>query len=67
MTLEAAYDGTRGAWLQGSLCPIDSVTPKILAARGASLSNSNVHEAEAAGEQLLAAVSGSGAEGENRR
>ena len=40
MTLEAAYVGNRGAWLQGSLYSYNSVTPAILAANGLSLSNS---------------------------
>ncbi len=38
-TLEAAYVGNRGVWLQGSMYPINSVTPAILAAHGLSLSN----------------------------
>jgi hypothetical protein len=38
MTLEAAYVGNRGAWLQGSLYPLNAVTPAILAAHGLSLS-----------------------------
>jgi hypothetical protein len=40
MTFEAAYVGNRGVWLQGSLYPLNAVTPAILAARGLSLSNS---------------------------
>ncbi len=40
MTLEAAYVGNRGAWLQGALYPLNSVTPGILQSRGLSLSNS---------------------------
>ena len=38
MTLEAAYVGNRGAWLQGIMYPYNSVTPAILAAHGLSLS-----------------------------
>jgi len=40
MTLEAAYVGNRGAWLQGAIYPINSVTPAILAAHGLNLSSS---------------------------
>ncbi|MBV9397174.1 MAG: TonB-dependent receptor [Bryobacterales bacterium] len=39
MTLEAAWVGSRGAWLQGTMYQYNSVTPAILAARGLSLSN----------------------------
>jgi hypothetical protein len=38
MTLEAAYVGNRGAWLQGSMYSYNSVSPVILAAHGLSLS-----------------------------
>ena len=41
MTLEAAYVGNRGAWLQGSLYQFNSVTPAILAAHGFNLSNAS--------------------------
>jgi len=37
-TIEAAYVGNRGAWLQGALYPYNAVTPAILAAHGLSLS-----------------------------
>jgi outer membrane receptor protein involved in Fe transport len=40
MTIEAAYVANRGVWLQGTMYPLNSVTPAILAARGLSLSNS---------------------------
>ena len=39
MTIEGAYVGNRGAWLQGTIYPLNSVTPAILAAHGLSLSN----------------------------
>ncbi len=39
LTLEAAYVGNRGAWLQGTLDQLNSITPAILAAHGLSLSN----------------------------
>ena len=39
LTLEAAYVGNRSVWLQGTLYPLNSVTPAILAAHGLSLSN----------------------------
>ena len=39
LTVEAAYVGNRGAWLQGTLDQLNSVTPAILAAHGLSLSN----------------------------
>src|SRR5581483_6386359 len=38
LTLEAAWVGNRGAWLQGALYPYNAVTPGILAQRGLSLS-----------------------------
>ena len=41
LTLEAAYVGNRGAWLQGNVYQFNSVTPAILSAHGLSLSNSN--------------------------
>ncbi len=41
MTLEAAYVGNRGVWLQGTMTPINSVTPAILAAHGLSLANAS--------------------------
>jgi len=41
MTLEAAYVGNRGAWMQGNVNQLNSVTPAILAARGLSLSKSS--------------------------
>jgi hypothetical protein len=39
LTLEGAWVGNRGAWLQGTMYQYNSVTPAILAARGLSLSN----------------------------
>ena len=39
LTLEAAYVANRGAWLQGTMNQLNSVTPAILAAHGLSLSN----------------------------
>jgi len=39
LTLEAAYVGNRGVWLDATMYPINSVTPAILAAHGLSLSN----------------------------
>lgn len=54
MTLEAAYVGNRGVWLQGSMYSINSVTPAILAAHGLSLSN-------AADRTLLSSQTGSAA------
>jgi hypothetical protein len=39
MTMEAAYVGNRGAWLQGSLYSFNAVTPSILAAHGLNLSS----------------------------
>lgn len=39
VTIEAAYVGNRGVWLQGAMYPLNSVTPAILAANGLSLSN----------------------------
>jgi hypothetical protein len=54
MTLEAAYVGNRGVWLQGSMYPINSVTRAILAAHGLSLSN-------AADRTLLSSQTGSAA------
>ncbi|MBV8907144.1 MAG: hypothetical protein JOZ22_26175, partial [Acidobacteriia bacterium] len=39
LTLEAAYVGNRGVWLQGTLYPLNSVSPAILAAHGLSLSS----------------------------
>jgi hypothetical protein len=41
MTLEAAWVGNRGAWLQGSMVPFNAVTPQILAARGLSLASAS--------------------------
>jgi hypothetical protein len=41
MTLEAAYVGNRGAWIQGAMYQYNSVTPAILAAHGLSLANAN--------------------------
>jgi hypothetical protein len=40
MTMEAAYVGNRGAWLNGAMNLLNSVTPAILAAHNLSLSNS---------------------------
>ncbi|MEO8593514.1 MAG: TonB-dependent receptor [Candidatus Solibacter sp.] len=39
MTVEAAWVGNRGAWLQGNMNPVNSVTQAILASRGLSLGN----------------------------
>ena len=39
MTLEGAWVGNRGAWLQGTNYQLNSVTPAILAAHGLNLSN----------------------------
>ena len=41
LTLEAAYVGNRGVWLQGNMYQYNSVTPAILAAHNLSLSNSS--------------------------
>jgi hypothetical protein len=41
LTLEAAYVGNRGAWIQGNMNQLNSVTPAILAAHGLSLSKSS--------------------------
>jgi hypothetical protein len=41
MTLEAAWVGNRGAWIQGALDPLNAVTPAILAAHGLSLSRAS--------------------------
>lgn len=38
LTLEAAWVGNRGAWLQGSMYSYNATTPTILAAHGLSLS-----------------------------
>ena len=39
LTLEAAYVGNRGAWLQSTLAQTNALTPAILAAHGLSLAN----------------------------
>src|SRR4029077_16110529 len=38
LTIEAAWVGNRGAWLQGAVYSYNSVSPAILAAHGLSLS-----------------------------
>ena len=54
LTIEGAWVGNRGVWLQGTMYPLNSVNPEILAAHGLSLAN-------AANRTLLSSQIGSAA------